>query len=328
MLLKKLKTNHSFNFFAFPILGLCFWLNNLLHPESNAITPGEVNSLLYLPVRSLLEGAAMLQNLIALLLILIIAIIILIIHSKYNFLRKRTMISATLFVIMAGGLTHIHSLHPVYFGAGLVILSLYRLFSAYDQPKPYSAAFDAGFLLSLATLFYYSLVVLLPALIIGIGILSRDNRWREYMVVLIGFILPLLFALSYSFFVDQLPEFLNGFEEGLLYSSKKVSVPLAIKAFLIVLGVIVFTGSYSILRAYDSMKVSTRKYFIVLFIVFISSVAAYVFLPAVSTAMLLISMIPVAFLVTNFFMFLKSELLGNVMFLMLLIVVIAAQFFS
>lgn len=328
MLLNKFKSNHTFNFISFPLLGLLFWLSNLINPVLYSFSTTEKNSLLYQPLNNLLEGSVFLQNLLALVLVLVMALLLLLINSKYSFLRKRTMISATIFVVLAGGLSHIHAFHPVYPGALFFILALNRLFSAYDQAKPYSAAFDSGFLLGVAVLFYYSLIVLFPAFFIGIGVLSREKKWREFTVIFIGFILPLIFGASYSFLFDQFSVFINDFARGLLNPVESFTIPVSVKVFISYLVIVVIISSYKILRAYNSMKVSTRKYFIIFFLIFISTLGALLILPAVSHAILLISIVPVTFLITNFFMFLKNRFWGEFLFSVLLLVVVIVQVFS
>ncbi|HZH71864.1 MAG TPA: hypothetical protein VFD91_05195 [Mariniphaga sp.] len=328
MLLNKFKSNHTFNFISFPLLGVLFWLKHFINPVSYSFSAEEKNTLLFRPVYNLLEGSLFLQNLVTLMLILIMALLLLLINSKYSFHRKRTMITATLFVILAGGLTPIHALHPVYFGAVFFVLALNSLFSAYDQPKPFSAAFDSGFLLGIAVLFYYSLVVLFPAFFIGIGILSGDKRWREYVVLLIGFILPILFGAGYSFYFDKFSMFIENFHNGLMFPVDTFAVPLSVKVFTVLVGIIVLIGSYKILRAYDSMKVSTRKYFIIFFLIFVGTLGALIFLPAVSHAILIIIIVPVTFLMTNYFMFLKNKFWGEFMFSTLLLFVLIVQIFS
>ena len=206
MLLKKLKSNHTLNFILFPLLGILFWMKNLVSPKTYPFFRGEEKNLLYSVVHELLKHSVLLQNFVALILVIILAIIILQINNRYNFIRIRTMIPATLFVITAGGFTDLQSLHPVHFGAVFFLIALYRLLSACDKPQPYSAAFDSGFFLGVSTLFYLNLILMLPAFLIGIGILSRENKHRNFVVMFIGFILPFVFGASYAFYTDSIPE--------------------------------------------------------------------------------------------------------------------------
>lgn len=326
MLLKKFKSNHTFNFILFPLLGVLFWLRDLLNPQVYPFYPGEADNLLYAPVHNLLQHSLLLQNLVALILFLLLAFIILQINNRYNFIRVRTMIPATLFVIMAGGFTEIHTLHPIYFGAVFFLMALYRLLGAFDQPQPYSPAFDSGFFLGISSLFYFSFIAMFPAFLIGTGILSRETKWREFAVLIIGFLLPFLFAASYSFYNDSIHQYLNIIESNIFTSNDFFLKNPILQVYAGVLVFITLLGSFKILKDYDTKKVSTRKFFIIFFLIFLSSIAGIVLIPAVSQEMLLITVIPVTFLLTNYFVFLKSHFWSELIFLMLIIIVTAMQF--
>ncbi len=328
MLLDKFKSNSTFNFILFPLLGILFWLSDIVYPKGYPFYPGEESNLLYAPLHSLLQHSLMLQNIISLVLFLSMAFIVMQISIRYNILRIRTVMPATLFVIMAGGFTGIHSLHPVHFGALFFLIALYRLLIAFDNQKPYSAAFDTGFFLGIASLFYFSIVAFLPAFLIGIGILSRETRWRCFLILLTGFALPFLFGASYLFYVDELEKYLGIIKVNVMTSNSYVLQDKILQGYLVLLGVMTILGSLKLINDYDTKKVSTRKYFIVFFLLFLTSMAALVFVPAVSQEMLLITIIPVTFLLSNYFVFIKSHFLGELIFISLLVVVTAIQFIS
>ena len=328
MLLKKFKSNHTYNFIAFPLLGVLFWLKDLILPTKFPLSHAEKNFLLFAPVYRWLENSVFIQNVVSLALVQVMAIVLLLINNRYNLLRVRTMIHATLFVILTGGLAGIHALHPVYFSAVCLLIAMYRLFNAYDQPKPYSPAFDAGFFLGMSFLFYYSLIVIFPAMIVGIGLLSRDKNWRIFVVLLIGFMLPPVFGASYAFYTDQLPELVKSVESGIFSPQNHFTANIPLQVYLGYLILLIFAGSIKLIREYGTKKVSTRKFFMVFFLIFISSVAAIIFIPAVSHAFLLIVLIPVNFLIANFFMFLKNRFWSEFLFVMLILIAAIVQIVS
>lgn len=328
MLLKKFKSNHSYNLILFPVLGVLFWLRNLLFPKAYSFFPGEKNNLLYSPVHELLKDSILMQNLVALILFLFIAFIILQINNRYNLIRYRTMIPATLFVIMAGGFTGIHALHPVYFGTVFFLIALYRLLNAYDQPRPFSAAFDSGFFIGISALFYINVLVLLPAFLIGIGTLSREKKWREFLIMITGVIVPFIFAISYAFFVDAVPELIRIFESNIFTYNNYYFKNTELQIYSGLLLILTALGSIKIIKDYDTKKVSTRKFYIVFFLIFLCSITGLIFIPAVSQEMLLITIIPVTFLIANLFVFMKSRFWSEFLFLILFVVVVTLHIIS
>lgn len=325
MILRILKSNQSVNFILIPVIGLLFWGENLLHPQLYSFFLGENENLLYLPIDNLLKNSAFVQSVTTLILVIILALIVQQINSRYALIRIRTMLPAPLFVVIIGGFTKMHTLHPVYFAALFLLLAIYRLFAMFDKSKPYSVAFDSGFLLGVGSLFYFNLFMLIPAFLFGIAILIRDYRWREFVVMMIGFLLPLFFALSYATATGQFMELLKTFERSLITANNhfKSNAPLHVfLGFLILLTVI---GSIKIIQQYDSKKVSSRKYFTVFFLIFFFSIFSFVFIPATSQEILVILAIPVSYLVSNLLVFMKNKLLGELIITLLLGIVIYAQ---
>jgi len=325
MILRILKSNRAVNYILFPLLAVVVWVESLIQPEIYSFYRGETQNLLYQPIARLFRDAALLQSIASLIILLVLAFIVLQINNRYSFIRVRTMLPAPLYIIMISGLVELHTLHPVYFAAFFVLMAIYRFFSAFDQVKPYSAVFDAGLLLGIASLFYFNIAVLFPALFFGIPILAREIRWREFAIVTLGFLLPFIFAVSYAFVAENLLEVLKIFEVNTLTPNShfKNNIPLQIYlGFLIILTLL---GSIKIIQQYDSKKVSTRKFFTVFFLLFVTSLASFTFVPATSQEMLVITAIPVTFLVSNFFVFLKSRFWGELLFSLLLIIVITLQ---
>jgi hypothetical protein len=328
MILKQLKTNHALNLLLFPLLAVLFWLKNLLAPQQHVFTPAETENFLFSILFGWLKEFPFWQNVAALVLFLFIAFEVLQISMRFNFVRIRTMLPATLFVLIAGGFTGMHFLHPAYFGTVFFLVALYRLLSTYDQPQPYSAAFDSGFFLGISILFYMNLLVLLPAFLLGLGILSRETHWREYVILIIGFMLPYLFTASYAYLTDRIIEFYD--LVWLVFLTPVTFIQPGINLYIYTGFLILLTlvGSIKILQQYDSVKVSTRKYFIVFFLIFASTLLSIILIPLIAQEMLLITVIPVTFLISNYFVYMKSRFWGNFWFILLVLMVTSMQIFS
>jgi len=327
MLLKTFKSNRAVNIVIFPLAGLLFWGKNLIHPQTYPFYNGESGNFLYAPIQSLIGKFPFIQVLLAIILFIVLAFLMLYITNKYNFIRERTMLPLPLFIILVSGLTGMQTMHPVYPGAAFFLLAILRLFSAFDQTKPYSAAFDAGFLLGIASLFYFNSYILFPAFIFGLGILSREIRWREFVIIFTGFFLPFTFAFSYAYLTDQFLEFIKILEMNVITPNDLCTPNVAFQIYTGYLIFLILFGSVMIIQKYDSKKVSTRRYFMVFFLIFLFSVLGLIFIPAISREMLVITAIPVTFLIADFFVSLRKRFWGELWLTLLLVMVIVIQFF-
>jgi len=325
MILKVLKSNRISNYFLVLLLGIISWSESLFDPSEYPYYRGESENLLYKIIDHLLKDSPFLQSLLGLIIIMLLAFIIQQINSNYNIISYRTILPSFIYIIITGGLTEMHTLHPVYMAAIFIIISIYRLFSGFNKSKPYSAAFDSGFLLGVAALFYFNIFILLPAFFFGIGIMSRDYCWRNYLLIIIGFLLPFFFAFSYAVVNEQFMELIKTYEYNIMTNNNKLQGNISLQLFLGFLTLLVLLGSIKIISQFGIKKVSTRKFFKIFFLIFISSLAGILFIPGSSREMIIIIAIPVTFLFSDYFFNLKNRIWGELLLTFLLAFVIIFQ---
>jgi len=328
MLLNAFKSNRAVNYILFPFIGLLLWGRSLIHPPSYPFYISEPENFLYSPVEKLLGLFPYLEFITGFVILIVLSFMMLYLNNRYSIVREQTMLPMSLFIILVSGFTGMHTIHPVYPAAIFLLLAIFRLFSAFDLIKPYASAFDAGFFLGVASLFYFSSIILFPTFIIGIGILSRESQWRKFVIIFIGFLLPFLFAFSYAFLSGEWLEYLKILELNSITPSNHFKTNHSLQVYTAYLVLLLFIGSLKILQQYDTKKVSTRRYFIIFFLIFLCSVVGIIFIPAVSIEMLIISAIPLTFLITNFLIFQQNKFWRELLFALLFILVIAIQFFS
>lgn len=328
MLLKFAKSKSAISYLLPIPAGLLFWMKELLNPKVYPYYAGEPEGLLFQPINKLLQPCVTLQSILALTVIIILAYMIQHTNNHYNFIRYRSYIPALIFIIIVSGFTDMHCLHPVYFSSIFFIIAVYRLFDIHEKIKPYSASFDTGFLLGVAALFYLNAIMLFPAFILGLTILSFEKRWREYILIITGMLLPVIFAISYGILTDQVLEILKVMEQSILTVNNHFNKNINLLIYLSYLTFLTILGSLKILKQYDHEKVSTRKYFTVLFLLFVNSALIFLLIPSASQEMLIISSIPVTFLLSNFFIFIKSRLWGEFLFFLLIAGIVTLQIIS
>jgi hypothetical protein len=326
MLLKTFKSNSTFNLLIFPLIAIAFWMKDLLEPRSYAYVQAENHNVLYAPVYGLVENHPLLQVVIALVLLIAIAFLIQVINDRFLFIRIRTKLPAILFVVIVAGFTQMHTLHPVYFAAVFLLFAISRFFGIFEKSKPWSALFDVGLLLGIGSLFYLNLTILVPAFLAGVYTLTRKVKWRQYVILLLGFILPFIYATSYFFITDTLDESIELFTSNLLTPINHFRTNYPLHGYLSILILFTLTGSISMVRQYDYKKVSSRRYFTIFFLVFIFSMFSFVFIPATSQEMLVINAIPVTYLMANLLVFMKSRFWSEFVFSVLMVAVVILQF--
>jgi 4-amino-4-deoxy-L-arabinose transferase-like glycosyltransferase len=326
MILRILKSNNLSNLLFIPVAVFAFWAGKIVAPFSYSYFPGEAENVLYSPINKLIGDSPLLNVILSAIIVVVLAVLIELLIARYQFIRIRTRLPAILFALILGGFMGMHTIHPVYFAAIFLLLAVFRLFAIFDQSKAYTSVFDVGFLLGLGALFYLNLFIVVPAFLMGTIVLGRGTGWREFIILILAFLLPALLAYSYYFYTDQTVELHTVFLQNITTSVTTLKNNLFLQIYLGVLALLTLLASIDFAQHYDTKKVSSRKYFMVFFYIFLSSIFSYVLIPSTSQEILVIVAIPVTFLLSNFFVFLKSRIWGELYFALLLVIVIVVQF--
>lgn len=141
--------------------------------------------------------------------------------NKHEILYKQTWIPAIIYIFIVALLPPFLWFHPLLFVNSILIFSLDKIFTLYKNQTVLALDFDSCMLLSLAALFYLPAVVLFLIYIIGIIIL-RPFSWRDWVVGMMGFVLPFFFAFTYYFLTDGL----QGFYERVFITGIKKQIDL------------------------------------------------------------------------------------------------------
>ncbi|WP_297094896.1 DUF6427 family protein [uncultured Draconibacterium sp.] len=326
MILSKLKSNGSVSLFLVPLVTIALWLKSLQHPFAYNYFPGEDQNILFNFIYQLVDDKPLVQVIIGIVMVILLAYTMQLVNDRYMFIRIKSKLPALLFVVIVGGFVPMHTLHPVYFGALFMLLAVYRLFGIFETKKAYSSTFDVGFLLGVGALFYLDVAVLIPAFIVGIALLGREVGWREFTTLLLGFALPFAFAAAYAVLTDSLPEVLNMMKESIVTPVNHFRSNTPLQVYLVALILFTIAGSIGMFGQYDTKKISSRKYFTVFFWIFIFSLAGFALNPVTSQEMLVITAIPVTYLIANHFVFMKSRFWSELFFILLLLIVVSMQF--
>ncbi len=326
MILRILKSREPLDYFLYLIVGVLFWTIGFRFPYTYQFFEGENDGILYHFIDNATSQYPLLQVVISLVIVLFVAFLIQQINSRFALIKSRTKLPAAIYIIIIGGFTAMHTLHPVYFAAIFTLLGINSLFSTFNNTNPQPEIFNAGLFIAVGTLFYFNLIVLLPAFLISVSILRRERKWREFLVLIIGFLIPVAFALTYTFFTDQLTAAIVVFQRNIFSPVNHFKTNYPLQVFLGLLILLTIIGTFKIMQQYDTRKVSTRKYYMVLFVIFVFSMLSFIFIPATSQEMLVIAVVPVTFLISNLFVSIESIFWQELLFTLFLGTAILIQF--
>ncbi len=326
MLLKALKSNQPFYFLLIPFVATVFWIKSLLSPMAFPFFPDEDMMILYQPVSMLLGKNPLVSSIVALFFIILLVFLILKLNVQYAYIRGRSFLPSSLFIIITSGLHELHAMHPVYFAALFLILAIDRIFASYEKDIIHSNAFESGIFLAIGSLFYLNLVFFFPILWIGFIIIKPKVNWREFILSLLGFVLPWAAAFMFYAATGQIDALFRILTANITYHQVFLKGNLPIQIYIGYLLFVTFLASIFIVGQYDEKKISSRKYFKTFFWIFLIAAILVFANPAVSQEIILLMAIPLTYLISNYLIFMKRQIWGEVFLYMLVAGVVYLQF--
>jgi len=151
-------------------------------------------------------------------------------------------------------------------------------------------------------------------------------NWREFILTTLGFIFPWLAALAYYAGTGQTDELFATLKDNISVHQSFLKGNLPIQIYLGFLGFLILLASFLIVSQYDGKKISSRKYFKAFFWIFLISCILVVANPAVSQDIIILLAIPLTYLISNYLIYMKRQVWGEIFLYILVAGVIYLQF--
>lgn len=315
MFIRFFKSNNASALLFLPLIAIVIWVYGFIHPAIPAIKHAMP---LYELMAGILTNLPWLSTLTGLILVIGEAFLLNFIVNENEVLEKQNYLPALFYIVFMSNNDAMLTLHPLLFGNLFVLFALHKLLSSYRKDNAFSQAFDAGFLISIATLFYLPFVFFLPLLGVGL-IIIRPFNWREWIISFFGAAIPYLFVITFYFWNDRL-DYL--FYDKMFYQfiREKPVVVFPI-TFYFMLGIGWMVILFSILKIIQGVGIGSQrtKKSIILFVWFLFFSAISILLaPEVSTRYFSALAIPSAIFCANYFTNIKKEWWAEFLFLLLL----------
>lgn len=315
MFIRFFKNNNPSNFVLLPLFALALWAGGFIfHP---VFTTANSAALFGFLVKSL-SSVPFLSTALSFILIITEAFILNYIASENEIITKRTFLPALLYIVIMSNSEQMLTLHPSLIANLFLLLSLNRLITSFRKNSAFPNVFDAGFFLSIATLFYFPSILLFPVIFAGL-IIFRSYNWREWLISVIGFAVPSFFVLTYYFWFDGLPEFFNHTKSYFVLHEKPSFDFSSSFYFLMIAGLFIILPSLvKLISSIASGSQKTKKNLIFINWVFVFSFVSFSIVPELSFPNFAVLAIPLSVYAANYFLNMKKELAGEFLFLVFL----------
>jgi hypothetical protein len=291
------------------------WISAFLHPQLPDIYIFETRPMPLYSVIKFLIGKHPLPGVIFSFAVLSLLLFLLVnFNTSVFFINERTFLPAIIYVLFSALFPEQQQLNPALPATLLLMLAVKRIMDSYRKTGTASNFFDAALLISIGSLIYADLIWFGLLVFIGIALLRTWNI-NEVSISLLGLVTPyvLVFGLYYVLGKD-LDIFLGDIRENLFSDSPEYSFPRLTIIILIYSGLITIVSTVYLMRRINSKKIRSRKTFYLLLWGFFISLAVYLILPSASVEMVWFMTIPLCYLMTHYFVFLKKNIVPEIIF--------------
>lgn len=228
-----------------------------------------LESFISLPIVSLLVSSAVVAGL---------AILSRHLNTTFVLIRKRTVLPPAIVLLLFSCHPALIYMSPAYVGVLAMFLIVSILFGAYGEPQGSHIAFRVSFILALGSLFTPVLLLYLPIVWIGLGIM-RCISFKSLLASVFGLFVTYFPAFSFFLFTDSLDAFLEPFRYDIRMISDLPLFNLDLYAWIavgvwILLLILIMADNY-INRHKDKIRV--RAYLSLLSFITIIAFLAYLF---------------------------------------------------
>lgn len=303
---------------------LCLWLV----PVDTAFVfehREPLSALVFTPLENLAQNYQAVSAVLAAILCFVQALLVNGIVNGNKILAKKNYTAGLLFILFASLIKENLLLTPASLALTFVILATGKLFGLAKNEKSYGDVFDVGFLLSIAAIFYFPCIILILFGYIGLAIV-RPFNYREWTILLLGFLAPLFVLFTFYFWYDKqgilLADMLNQHKGWML-------MPVFNLPIQIVLGGLAFSMVVSLMllpaSLYSSL-IQVRKFANALVVLMVLVLLSVTLLQSVQFSHLVLLALPMAVISALVLGQIKSTLISEVSHLILILLVLTGQY--
>ena len=322
MIIGKVKTNQPFLFSLLLIMAVALWIDGFFLFR-DTVLPVENMAPFYSIIIHFLAPHKLAGTLISFFLMIIQAYMFNRVITDKNLVDRNSKLPALIYIVLMSSHFGLAGLQPVWFANFFLIMALDKIFDVFRDEAVFIEIFNVGFLISLASLFYYPALAFILLIISALLIYYLTNI-RALLASVMGFMLPWLFVALYYYWTDTLAEQLQALTTlniGIVLTSLPRGYWEWIRLTATALtGLIAISSIY--LGGLRDKPVRIRKRYQVILVYLLISLVAIFFAGNHLTIHAGIILLPLAAIIAIFFQENRKNLLNEILFTILLLIAI------
>lgn len=237
------------------ITGL-LWLNVFYQPSK---MPGFDSYVIQKGIYNAFATDATVSSAMALLALVLSALILNFFIANNDYIPRYTLLPAFLYVLFFSHSPGLLFLNPATLPTVLLLVVLINTMKMHDKEDAFVLVFNTSFITALAAILYPPAMVYLVFIWFSF-LVNGLHKWREWVISVLGFVIPYLFVLMAYFWFDRFPEFLVNHIPVPFINWNAIPIPNTIEIILSVLISLLFIiGFRKVLTVQNERVISFRK---------------------------------------------------------------------
>lgn len=234
--------------------------------------------------------------------------------------QQNNFIPAMVYILLSGIFIQWSNISPALLANFLLIWLFIKLSRLYNHPSPKTLLFNTGFIIGVLIVLYHPTAILILMVLFALAVV-RPFRLAEWLVLLMGILLPFYFLLSGLFLTGQTVLFSN-FLPSLQWNLPVAIWDLQLMSSLSLLSILLLTGLYYWQFSVKRMIIQIRKNWGVMMVMLLILLPIpFIFLNGGIESGIL-SLVPIGAFVANAFSNPKKLTLPNLLFWLLIGIII------
>ena len=325
-MLERFRNSQPYVIFMIGIVSVILWIPVFIKPAYFRIPVDNMYSPVFVWMQYSGPDVTYVSAILGLVLFLLIAFLLTDLNVRYLFLEKRNYLPALFFILTGFIAPGMQLFSPALFALVFVLLSFNRLMLTYKVPEKLYPLFDAGLLISIASMIYLPYLIFMPVIWVG-AFIFRTITPRNWFGSLIGFLMPWVILYGVIFFVDGTVYALNkslvSWTEIQKSTTEFTTGQIIFFSFLLL---IFLVASYHLARNISFKNIKPQRQFYFFFWMFLIGMGVLLWLPGTKSLFFIAVAIPLSYLYSHYFTFARNNLFNNFLFSFFLLCGILIQY--
>lgn len=178
--------------------------------------------------------------------------------SRFKMFQQVSYLPAFTFVLLTALFPFWDAISSGLIANALIIWILVKLNRLYDQTQPKTVEFNIGLIVGFSILLYEPIAILIPVVVFALAII-RPFRLAEWLVLMMGILLPFYFIFTYVFLTDSAAAF-TAFLPKLDWKNPLAGMNIKSAVALGFIGIQLLIGLYFWQGQQNRFIIQVRKY--------------------------------------------------------------------